>query len=77
MNSSEQILLWLNELRKGKKFQPDSVLISKVSKDCAVATSIKMLDVACCTPPIVISKPHQEIVKDDLLPWLQAINHSH
>ncbi|HOY95061.1 MAG TPA: hypothetical protein PK509_04950 [Catalimonadaceae bacterium] len=74
MASSDDIKNWINEIRTGKSFSSESILIQKTAPN---QTRITLLDIACCTTNFIIPKQLGEIEKEDILGHHISINHRH
>lgn len=74
MASSEEIKNWINEIRTGRSFSAESILIQKSAPN---QTRITLLDIACCTTNFIIPKQLDEIEKEDINEHAVSINHRH
>jgi hypothetical protein len=74
MASSDNIKNWINEIRTGKSFSGESILIQKNALN---QTRITLLDIACCTTNFIIPKQLEDIEKEDILAHQVSINHRH
>jgi len=74
MANSDDIKNWINEIRTGRSFSAESILIQKNAMN---QTRIILLDIACCTTNFIIPKRLDEIEKEDILAHQVSINHRH
>jgi len=74
MTNSIEIKSWINEVRLGKKFSEESILVMKHG---AGQTRVTLLDIACCKPFFIIEKEPGKINKEDIEAKYDQINHHH
>ena len=74
MANSDDIKNWINQIRTGRSFSAESILIQKSALN---QTRITLLDIACCTTNFIIPKSLDDIQKEDILLHHVSINHRH
>jgi hypothetical protein len=74
MATSVEIKNWIRAVREKKSFSDASILIQK---EGIAKTKITLLDIACCSPIIIIDKMPKDIDQNDILEISGLINHQH